>query len=497
MSQRIIIVLALLLAVGAVGYLLMSGGSDAVEEPETIEIRRGAPSAPRPPEARQLEADPSDGEPESQPNGNARPASTGGSAIGLRVPEGVDLRDPEQVRALLRDRLATTPTNWKDVARLVGLLHEPLDAETRERLLTELTTGRRGLVLKVFQEAQDATLVPDLLARLDDESVVGNARSAVLTALATLPGAEASEVVLGLESRLSGEVRKDAIVLRAIGQRGGAEAARAITEYILESEDPRAVASRGTLRLELKDDPEATAVLAEALKDTRAEAPLGALIRLATQPGAVGVVSSLVALDSTKELPAIRGAALRALAVIGTEDAVSHVLQAADGSDDAARQAAKSLGVMTAADPGARQKLLESLEKPGSGTHADDRRLETLRALANLKHAPAKDAFVAALDDRDVQVQQVAVQGLGRMGAASQDRVDDLVRVFASGSESVQRSVVVALGQIGGDDAAGVLRQMQGRTDLSTSVQRAVRMAVRRTEKQGEANERDERLGAR
>jgi hypothetical protein len=94
----------------------------------------------------------------------ANPLTAGsGSVIGLRVPEGVDLGDPKQVHALLQERLAESPTDWKDVARLAALYPEPLDEATRLRLVNELVRGRRGLVLKVFQVTLDATLVDDLL----------------------------------------------------------------------------------------------------------------------------------------------------------------------------------------------------------------------------------------------------------------------------------------------------------------------------------------------
>lgn len=500
MSQRILIVFAVLLAATSVVYLIASGGPTVVPEDDVAEIRRGGPS-PSTTDPLRTDAVIRPETPAEDEGGAAapiRPEAVGsGSIIGLRVPEGVDLSDAEQVYALLQKRLAAVPTDWSDVARLAALYPEPLDPATRERLVNELVTGRRGLVLKVFQVAQDPTLVEDLLLRLDDDTVTGNARSAVLTALATLPRADAGEVVRGLEARLSGHARKDAIVLRAIGQRGGAEAARAITTYIGESEDPLAVASQGTLRLDLKDDPEATAVLATAIRETRSDEALGALIRVATQPGASGVVESLVALDSTNVSPGVRSAALRALAVIGTAEAVDHVLASAQRSDDAALTAIRSIGVMTAADTGARAKLLASLEEAPSGVHGDERRLETLRALSNLKHVPATNAFVTALDDRDERMRIVGAQGLGRVGEVAREHVDALVSVMASGSENLQRTVVVALGQIGGEEAAGVLRQMQAREDLPTSLQRAVRMAVMRVEKGERGDDREERLGGR
>ncbi len=500
MNQRTLIVFAVLLAATSVVYLVASGGPTVVPEDDVAEIRRGGPpSAATDP----LRTDPlvrpeTPTENEGGTQAPIRPETVGGgSVIGLRVPEGVDLSDPEQVYALLQKRLAAVPTDWSDVARLAALYPEPLDETTRQRLVNELVSGRRGLVLKVFQVAQDPTLVEDLLLRLDDVEVTGNARSAVLTALATLPRADVAEVVRGLEARLSGSARRDAVVLQAIGQRGGAEAARAITTYIAESEDPLAVAARGTLRLQLKDDPEATAVLATAIRETRSDEALGALIRIATQPGASGVVESLVALDSTNVSPEIRSAALRALAVIGTAEAVDHVLLSADGNDDAALTAIRSIGVMTAADTGARAKLLASLDEVPSGVHGDERRLETLRALSNLKHVPATNAFVTALDDRDERMRIVGAQGLGRVGEVAREHVDALVSVLASGSENLQRSVVIALGQIGGDEATGVLKQMQAREDLPTSLQRAVRMAVIRAAKGEGEDDREERLGGR
>ena len=497
MSQRILILPALLLAAGAVFYFFLYAKPPAVVPSEVVEIQRGAPPGRSTPAARESEGVPERGSPAS-PAVPARPAQEGtGSLIGLRVPEGMDLSDPEQVHALLVERLTEAPTDWKEVARLVALYHEPLDAEMRARLLRELVNGRRGLVLGVFQASHDGTLVTDLLAQLDDETVTGNARSAVLTALATLPGADPALVVRGLEARLSGDLRGDAIVLQAIGQRGGAEAARAITDYIAKSDDPLAVASRGTLRLDLKDDAAASKVLSKALREARSDEALGALIRIATQPGAKGVVESLVALDASNVSGEVRGAVLRALAVIGTENAVTHVLETASRDDETARTAIRSLGVMSAADAGARTKLLESLDASSGGAYADERRLETLRALSNLKHVPAEGKFAEALGDRDPRVQEVGVQGLGRLGEVSREHVGDLVHAFGSGGESLQRSVVIALGQIGGEEAAGVLRQLQADKNLSVSLQRAVRMAVIRAGAEDDDEDREERLGGR
>jgi len=295
-----------------------------------------------------------------------------------------------------------------------------------------------------------------------------------------MPGANAAEVVRGLEARLTGDLRYDALLLQAIGRRGGREAARAVVEYLARSSDPLAAPSHAFLQLDLAKDPEAAAVVARALRETSSPEALRALIRVAARPGAASMVEPLAALNVEGQSSEVRMEAIRALAEVGTPEAIDQVLEAARDPGTYGDVAWKSIGHVVAATPEAQTKLLKALETADQDSRPKEARLALLRALGNLKTEAAMKPLHAALVDPDPRVREVGVRGLGRIGEPSARYVEDLVDVFSTGDPSLRRSVVLALGGIGGAEARSVLQQMQGREDLTPTVHRAIRVSLQR-----------------
>ncbi len=463
--------LAIWLVLGSGGKTPLPGGGAISSSPPLVPVAPGpGPSVP-------------DG---TSPAGPDDPGAPGpdvlhrGSdgVIGLRTPSGMDLSDPAQRNAWLLELLGTRPTDWTQIARLVGMVEGTLDEAVRTRLLTELRSGQRIGAKEALAASHDPTLVQDLLGMLDADDLTAGGRSAVLDVLARMPGATASEVVRGIEARLDGTARHDGPYLLAIGRRGGREAGRALVEYLGRMHDPLSAPRIGHLGLDLKSDTEAAAVVAHALDQATSSELQQALLEISAQPGAESLVESVARLDAEGQPETVRRAALGALASIGTGSAMSRLLDAASGPGVFGEAALDCLGGVTSADAKAREELMQALEDVDRNPRPEQARVALLQALGNLQHPPALVPLAKAVNDPNPQVRAVAVSGLGRMGAAAQPYVPKLLETYDAGDESVRHGVILALGGVGGDESVAFLTRLQADTSLSPKLQQAVRVSM-------------------
>jgi HEAT repeat protein len=422
----------------------------------------------------------------AQPGGGRGPNLTGVNggrtdAGGVRrTPTGIDLSDPRQVEAALKELLGEPEVSWKDVARLLAVHQGPLDDDVRQALLAHLRGGDRVGVRLAFASLHDGTVVRDLLALLDDPQAPAPARLSALEALHSMPGADPALVVRELESRLYDESlsrNERHAYLQAIGLRGGPEAARALVEYIQRDEAPSRIPAWLFQNMDLTK-PESADVLVRALEETRSPEALALLARMAGSPGADSLAEPLIALSRRGVSDDVRREAVYALSRIGSAAAVDHLIAEAALPGRTGETALGALGEVRSADDEARAHLLSALEKASPGDHGQKMRQQLLMALGELQHEPALPHMVSALDDPSPVVRLAAVRAVGRMGARSQAHVPRLVNLYAAGDASVRSNVIIALGNVGGEGALNALLQIQGDESLSASDRATVRGAI-------------------
>jgi HEAT repeat protein len=479
MTPRFRIALVLLAGVGAVTLALWlalgnpagSRGGSSDDSIERTAGRGGGESA--------LGVAPTERSPEMTGTAPA-PVAVGSSGSVRRTPSGIDLSDPAQARALLAEYLKESVVPWDKVAELLRVMKEPLDPAARKVLLEALRTGNRAGARIAFESLNDGTLVPDLLAILDEPGLPQGARQAVLGALYSMPGADPAEVVRNLESRLTGDVGVDRDFLHAIASRGGVEAARALVEYVQRSTSPRQIPSHLWLPLALSKEPEAMAILSRAIAEARSPDTLRTLVAMAGQPGAGGVAAALIALDRDDQPMAVRQDVFASLGRIGTRDAVDHLLRVAEQRGEYGEMAWNAVAQIGAADADARARLLEAIDRAPLNPRPDMALRNLLRAAGTLRMEEAKPKMVRALDHADEEIRAVAVTSLGALGPKSRDQVGTLVRMYSvSPGPGLRTSIVIALGTIGGKEAADALHQMLGDTTLPANLARTIRYAER------------------
>ncbi len=171
------------------------------------------------------------------------------------------------------------------------------------------------------------------------------------------------------------------------------------------------------------------------LRDSRAVAPL---IPLLFDPTA-----------------AVREAAVDALKAIGGEETVRAVIPLLRTENAAARNAASEV-LEWAGEPAVPHlvKLLDDDDK--------DVRKFAVDIMALIGSPDTEDAFVRALQDRDINVAAAAAEALGRIG--SRACVKPLVHSLKA-SAWTRCSIAKSLGEIGGSDAVEALSQLTGDDD--------------------------------
>ena len=212
---------ALVLVAGGATWLALGGlasirGARAPVPVPPEPVAGTAPGEDLPPQAPGALARPG-----SPSDGTARPAG-GGIPPGLRPPSGEDLSDPARVKARLRENLAASNPRWDWIAQLLGVLDQPLDADIKAAIETQLVHGNAAGAIQAYERLRDGSVVPDLLKLLDDPTLEDHDRNNILVAVTSIPAGDSAQVVTGIEARLKNDFAHDLPYLKAIAHEGGA-----------------------------------------------------------------------------------------------------------------------------------------------------------------------------------------------------------------------------------------------------------------------------------
>ena len=478
-ERTLLIATALVAAGGGVAWLVLGG-------PSALSHRRGpvplplAAEAPRDGESPTLAGPP--GERSGyDPERGLGPASR--IPRGLRAPSGEDLSDPERVKTLLRTYLAHADPDWTWIAQLLRVLDGPLDDDLKQALLQQLVHGNAAAAaIQAYPAVRDGTVVVDLLKLLDDPSLDAHSKANVLYAISHVPGADAAQVVTGIEARLRGDFASDLPYLKAIATEGGPEAARALVEALSRSKDPIAWSADVWRDLDLAKSKEAAAVVAEALADpTKSIEVRKSLADMAGKQGASPeLVKALLDLDAEGTHEVVRRQVIESLGRVGSDAAIARLLELAQkGGADYASVAAASLANATSASPEARARLLETAKT----TPDEGLKVRVVEALGNLKEPKAVPSLTEWVETGSDLVKKSAVVALGRIGTGAESAVPALAKAFEAGDEATRSHVAIALGSIGGDDALAALRRLDA-LKSPPRVKSALANAVSRIESQ-------------
>ena len=412
------------------------------------------------------------------------PDGGGTGLVNSREPEGIDYSDPEVREAELRRLLGEGQINWQAVAKIVGLMEEPIPEELRPVFLDGITTGpRRNQTMFAFAVLRDESFIEDLFELLDDPSVVKGARRAVLSALWQMPAGDRDDVVRKIESRFTGDPVKDQAMLQAVSRRGGPEAARALTEYLQSLRNPREVPPHILRSLDLKD-PQTSAIFAGALQQEQSSKVLKALITTAAQPGARSMVDPLVALDRDGVPDDVRQSVMDALGTIGDLDSVDYLLRKAQEPGIFGDRAVMALGSLNTSERGVADKISKALDAAENNPRPREYKKSLLVALGRSRSAGSLRVVAKSLDDGDTEVRLAAVDAMNHMGHRSRGYENKLAAMYRTADDTGKRRVAAALGSIGGEEAIRELRRMLKAEDLPASVKPTVQFGLRNAEKQ-------------
>jgi HEAT repeat protein len=297
-----------------------------------------------------------------------------------------------------------------------------------------------------------------------------------------VPGADAAQVVTGIEARLRGDFAYDLPYLKAIATEGGPEAARALVEALSRSKEPISWTADVWRDLDLAKNKDASVVVAEALADpTKSLEVKKALADMAGKPGAPPeLVKALLDLDAEGTHEVVRRQVIESLGRVGSDAAIARLLELAQkGGGDYASVAAASLANATTASPEARARLVETAKT----TPDEGLRVRVVEALGNLKEAKAVPSLTEWAASGSDLVKKSAVVALGRIGSAAEPAVPTLAKAFEAGDETTRSHVAIALGSIGGEEALAALRRLESLKN-PPRVKSALANAVSRIESQ-------------
>jgi HEAT repeat protein len=411
-------------------------------------------------------------------DGMGEPARGPGIEPGLRTPSGIDLSNPDTRLTELHRLLGGEVINWQKVGELLAIMTEPVPAELRGVLLDELRAGNRHQVMHAFRVLRDPSFVEDLFDVLDDPNAGRGAQAAALQALWQMPGAGNDDVALRLEGRLSNDPGKDRALLHALAARGGVEATRALVQYLTRSPQPGAVQQFILHTLDFSDNPQAAAVLDEALNRPQEPAVLAALVDMAGRPGGERFTRSLIDLDNDAQKPELRAKLYQALGKIGDESAVDYLLGKSEEAGAFGEKAIHAIRGIHAADLGARSKLTKALEMAALNPRPEKMKESLLLSLGALRHRPAMLTIAEHLADPSPGVRHAAIDALGRMGSPAAAHTEAIATRYG-GTEQTKIKVAVALATIGGTEALTYLERWEADEDNSPSLQRTLKMGVR------------------
>lgn len=472
-------------ALGGLAFVLLRDGGDEIPTATndlTADGARDTGSGPDGLSARGTTDGSSNGRVPTQPGGTG---GDPGALVGARLPEGIDYSDPATRAAELKRMLTAVPVDdWRAVAKIVGLMQpgERIAEELRGVILRELSTGKRLQVMHVFAQLRDDSFVEDLFDVLEStDPGSGHVRGA-LEALWKMPGGDSDAIARRLEGNLSGDTQKDTSILRAIGKRGGPEAARALVEYLQRAKNPSDVQMHILQALDVSTDKAAAEIVADALKTEGSPKVQRALISMVMRPGASSMTAPLMGLDRDGVSDDVRAMALRALGRIADPEAAAYLLKKAGEPGVFGERALAAVALMDSADPKVGDLLAGALNDAHRSARPEQTKASLLQALGTARHAPSLPIIARSLNDRDAGVQAAAVRAMGRMGSRAAEYVPELVRLFDAGDPKRQHGIAVSLANIGGTEAVTEMRRLLKAKDLDASVRRTLQVGLRNAE---------------
>ena len=195
-------------------------------------------------------------------------AGIGGQAsLTARRAFGPDYEDPVYRAGRLDSLLADDEIDWRAVRDLLAIMDEPLGDKAKAILLRHLHMGpNRTPVVEAFCDR--FTMPPSCPRSLPSTTTrvpIPPCAMRPLNVLARLPGGDNDDVATQLASRLAGTPAEDMYLLRAIAQRSGTEATRALVRYIEEAAHPDAIATGAFATWQVVSTPEAMDIAQDAL----------------------------------------------------------------------------------------------------------------------------------------------------------------------------------------------------------------------------------------
>ncbi|GAB4375564.1 MAG: hypothetical protein Kow0062_14770 [Acidobacteriota bacterium] len=306
---------------------------------------------------------------------------------------------------------------------------------------------QRAAVFAV-QAARDAGAV-DALAKIARDSSDLAAVPAVDEALATIGGPRAVAVLVSLLPRPD----KPAA--------GSGQAPQRPSDLV------RAAAARALARIK---DPSALPALREVVADASIPVKIGAMEALMQMKDSQAV--PLISRELSHPEARVRRFALRALRVIGDPSAAKDVRRVLREEKD---ENVRATAALTLADMLGEQAIPDLLALKDDLSPVV--RLEAAGALAGLGR-PAGKALAAFLQDSNIGVQVMAIEGLGQIGSA--EHVPALAALAANRdpeTTQVRFKVAEALGRIGAPSALAPLLDLAGDPEPAVREQAAHALA--------------------
>jgi HEAT repeat protein len=229
--------------------------------------------------------------------------------------------------------------------------------------------------------------------------------------------------------------------------------------------------------MDLKDL-EVSAIVAEALARTQGPGALETLLRVAGEPGAVGLAPALIALDRDGVSELHRTLVYDALADVGTGEAIGHLLQVSRQSGVYGEKALLALASVRSATDEARSALVTELERAALNPRPEAAKASLLQAVGRLQVKEALPRVVESLRDPSDQVRNSAITSVGLMKSHARPHVAEIARLFQGGTPATRHAVVMALGNIGGAEAAQALEEFLKDTTLDSNLKRTIGFAA-------------------
>lgn len=374
-----------------------------------------------------------------------------GSAVAQENPSSASAADSLTDSATVQDTVkgaASTPVrDVQDTAPRGAVLRSLVSA------LKDNDEGVRLAAVEAISSRSERSVVPDLIAILDDPSVP--VRRAVAQTLSQMPDPRAIAALLqALRTDTDAEVR--ALAAEALGNIDDASAAPGLIAA-LKTERVAPVRRKIVAALAELETTSAASAFADALRDDDAEVRASAIYGL----GNIHAKSSAQQIIPLLRDPnsEVRSKAAWALGEMKVIDALDELTAALGDRDPDVRQ-----NIINALSSMEDERAVPALVRAIADDNVDVRR-EAVNALGNidgLNKAPRE--LVAALSDADTQVRESALQALAHIKDPT--TASAVVPLTRTGQPlAVRGAAIEALTEIGGSQVEAVLLELMKDSD--------------------------------